>query len=75
METNLLLAKGKILIDEQLERILRENTTPKIKGNITKGKIRWRGIRLCQTSDLCMLRMWVEQRGKKIGELMPLNII
>ena len=54
----------------ELEQILRRNAKPPITGEITKGKIRWRGIRLCQRHNMTGFEMWVEQRGKMIGPKM-----
>jgi len=53
--------------DEIFERAVRENAIPKITGEITKGKIRWRGIRMVQQNDLLSSVKWVEQRGKQIS--------
>lgn len=54
------------LIDEQtrqinilLEKAVREHAVPKITGEITKGKIRWRGIRMIRQQE----KLWIEQRG------------
>lgn len=54
----------------ELEQILRRNVKPPITGEITKGKIRWRGIRLCQRHNMRGFEMWVEQRGEMIGPKM-----
>jgi len=40
---------------------------PPIKGKITKGKIRWRGIKLIQQVTPKGYRTWLEQRGKRIS--------
>lgn len=48
------------------EKGIRENATPPIKGEITKGKMRWRGIR-CVTQQGSGAS-WLEQRGRKITE-------
>lgn len=54
---------------EQKEKYIKETllryAQPKIKEPITKGKIKWRGIKLIeQPSDN---RFWLEQRGKILG--------
>lgn len=49
------------------EKALRENAKPKITGEITKGKIRWRGIRIVQQNDFLKSVKWLEQRGKQIS--------
>ena len=40
---------------------------PPIKGEITKGKVRWRGIRIVQQNDGFKYTKWLEQRGKQIS--------
>lgn len=60
------------------EKAVRENAIPKIKGKITKGKLRWRGIRLVQSpSNLCNLcyQVWLEQRGKRISEIFTYSVV
>lgn len=41
---------------------------PKIKGEITKGKLQWRGIKLIEINEINGTTKWIEQRGKQIGE-------
>lgn len=53
--------------NEIFEKALRENAKPKITGEITKGKIRWRGIRIVQKNDFLKSVKWLEQRGKQIS--------
>ena len=48
---------------------------PKIKGEITKGKLRWRGIKLIEINDINVITKWVEQRGKQIGERLEYRVI
>jgi hypothetical protein len=45
------------------EKAIRENAVPKIKGDITVGKLRWRGIRIVQRNEFMKTYKWVEQRG------------
>ena len=47
--------------------------SPQIKGEITKGKLRWRGIKLIEITDINGTTKWVEQRGKQIGERLQYN--
>ena len=56
-------------IDEHLIKQL-EFAEPKIKGEITKGKLRWRGIRLVnqEIHGTFKKEYYLTQRGKKIGE-------
>ncbi len=49
--------------DELLEKAVRENAIPKVKGTITPNKLKWRGIRIVQREN----RKWLEQRGKRIS--------
>lgn len=61
-------------IQEQLKKeeeiftsALRIMAEPPINGEITKGKVRWRGIRIVQHNDGFKYTKWLEQRGKKIS--------
>lgn len=53
--------------DEFLESVVRTKAVPPIKGDLTKGKIKWRGIKLCQRDMGAGYFVWLEQRGKQIG--------
>lgn len=46
---------------------LRTMAEPPIKGEITKGRVRWRGIRIVQQNDGFKYTKWLEQRGKQIS--------
>lgn len=46
---------------------LRTMAEPPIKGEITKGKVRWRGIRIVHQNDGFKYTKWLEQRGKQIS--------
>lgn len=54
-------------VNDLLEKTVRENSCPPIKGEITKGKLKWRSIKLCQRSTGNRLEQWIEQRGVKLG--------
>ena len=68
--------KNNLLKDQWLQEQLLL-VEPPIKGEITKGKLQWRGIRLCSIDTNINHKMnfvgealskyWIEQRGKKIG--------
>ena len=61
---------GKMMegLNKTLETIAREYSVPPIKGEITKGKLTWRGLRLCSSPMMLEnTRYWIEQRGKQIG--------
>jgi len=47
---------------------------PKIKGEITKGKLKWRGIRIVEQTFGFSSFSWVEQRGKQISPKFQVNI-
>lgn len=51
-----------------LEKAVRENAVPPLKGEITKGKVRWRGLRIIQKGGVAdgFTETWIEQRGKRI---------
>lgn len=52
-------------VEKEIEHALRNNAVPPVKGEITQGKIKWRGIELIVeqlTQDT-----WVEQRGVQIS--------
>lgn len=54
--------------EEELFTIaLRTMAKPTIKGEITKGKISWRGIRLIRQQVGFDSYSWLEQRGKQIS--------
>jgi len=50
---------------------LRDNAVPPIKGEITRGKLKWRGIYIVNTKFA--LRSWIEQRGKIISPIIELT--
>ena len=52
-----------------LESVLRNNAKPKVKGEITRGKIKWRGIMIIEQKTTNGYKTWVEQRGKRISEI------
>ena len=53
--------------EEIFTTALRTMAEPPIKGKITKGKIRWRGIRIVQQNNGFKYTKWLEQRGKQIS--------
>ena len=53
--------------EEIFTTALRTMVEPPIKGKITKGKIRWRGIRIVQYNNGFKYIKWLEQRGKQIS--------
>ena len=53
--------------EEIFTSALRIMAEPPIKGEITKGKIKWRGIRIVQYNDGLKCTKWLEQRGKQIS--------
>jgi hypothetical protein len=49
-----------------LEKAVRENAVPKIKGPITKGKLIWRGLKMINNNNWQRSEKWIEQRGVQI---------
>jgi len=54
-------------INNDLEMAIFAHAVPKIKGELTKGKLQWRGIKLCSRMDGFKRYQWIEQRGKRIS--------
>ena len=46
---------------------LRTNAKPPVKGAITRGKLRWRGIKMIQHNEIFKYTKWLEQRGEQIS--------
>lgn len=53
--------------EELFTTALRTMVEPPIKGEITKGKLQWRGIRLIRQQIGLDYYSWLEQRGKQIS--------
>jgi len=53
--------------EEIFTTALQTMAEPPIKGDITKGKVRWRGIRILQYNEGFKYTKWLEQRGKQIS--------
>jgi len=51
-------------LDIELEKHVRLNAVPKLKGELTKGKMTWRGLRCCTNNYSG--ETWIEQRGERI---------
>lgn len=55
--------------NEEFELALLNNCKPKIKGKITKGKIKWRGIvQHRQYNNDFTMTEWISQRGVQISK-------
>jgi hypothetical protein len=52
------------------EKGVRENATPPVTGELTPGKMKWRGIQRCYNRETG--ESWLEQRGKRITEVFTL---
>lgn len=61
------LLEEKQKFDKWCELILRTKVTPPIKGEITKNKLQWRGIKKRDVSGLNFHRTEIWQRDKCIG--------
>jgi hypothetical protein len=54
--------------NDYFEKYIRENATPKIKGEITQGKLKWRGIKVCVSTSISNGYLkWITQRGVQIS--------
>lgn len=54
-------------LDLEFRKIVKEFATPPIKGTLTGGKCKWRGIRMFRDNNLRSTVYTVRQRGKQIG--------
>ena len=61
--------------DALLEEFLRIWPDPIIEGEITKGKITWRGLRLAVRRNNHIEQCWLEQRGEKISPIITTKIV
>lgn len=50
------------------------NAIPKIKGDITEGKLKWRGIKMVIQKDGLNTVKWIEQRGNIISPKYQINM-
>lgn len=60
-------------INEEVETWIGLHRTimnPPIRGEITPGKLKWRGIKVKNDGDL----YWLEQRGKRFGSLLEIKV-
>ena len=75
MEETVLMTDMIIKISSQIDLILcnsvRENAVPPIKGIITYGKLKYRGIKLVEQPSTN--QKWIEQRGKRISPVIQIN--
>jgi hypothetical protein len=56
--------------DQLLQDALMKNAIPPIKGELTKGKVKWRGLKLIvKNMDHHTIERWIEQRGKIISPI------
>lgn len=56
-------------IDDWLIIQCRKHVKPPIKGELTKGKLRWRGVQgVCEIIDSHTNKHYLLQRGNKIGD-------
>jgi hypothetical protein len=67
-EVNYMIYKINDQRNKIIEDSLRNFAVPPVKGKITKGKIKWRGIKLIIDGDNCTFySMHLEQRGEQIS--------
>lgn len=50
------------------------NAVPPIKGKITKGKLKWRGIKHVTYYNNLVHEEWLEQRGRQISDKIIIEI-
>lgn len=57
-------------VSEWAKTVICTYATPRIKGEITKGKLKWRGIKLTRVWNSCNFEetYTITQRGKQLGE-------
>ena len=60
--------------NELIEEFLRIYPDPVIKGEITRGKINWRGLRLAVRRNNLIEECWLMQRGKNISPVITTKI-
>lgn len=61
--------------DEYIKYILYTYAQPLIKGNLTKGKLKWRGIKMIIQQTNFGYEKWIEQRGVMLGDKIIYNNI
>lgn len=74
LETNKRIITLRKERDEILEEFLRIYPDPVITGEITEGKIIWRGLRLAVRRNNHIEQCWLEQRGEKISPIITTKI-
>ena len=70
-----ILYKARAEQDRIFEYALRNVAEPPVKGKITRGKIRWRGIRLVVKDQFGKHERWLEQRGKRISPVIVIETV
>ena len=58
---------------EFFEQHCRENALPKIKGDITAGKLKWRGVYVVVKPKGHLTTKWLEQRGVQISPVLEIG--
>lgn len=53
--------------NERIEWLLRNSVVPPIKGKITSGKVKWRGLALAYQNNMLESTRFLMQRGKVVG--------
>ena len=61
-------------IDDLLQTYARNFSNPPIKGEITTGKVKWRGLKMCVKNNHDFSKeYWIEQRGVKISPVITVS--
>ena len=66
---NDIIKKQSKIVNDVIEKDTRQNSNPPIKGAITKGKCKWRGLSLISKRTDNGIEKWIEQRGKRISRV------
>ena len=59
--------------DDMFRKAILDFAEPPIKGEITKGKLRYRKIKLIHNDEGLNVKRWIEQRGVKISPVSELK--
>jgi len=68
---NDMINKRNLYLSRQIEELFKNYAvnmiTPPIKSDITKGKLKWRGVYLCNKKTHDHDEYWFEQRGRQVS--------
>lgn len=61
-------------LNQMIEFTVRTTAKPIIKGEITQGKLKWRGLKLVMAGSPFNRQYWIEQRGERISVILNITI-